>query len=351
MVLLCLLTTIAARAEPLDLADSDPVRLFSTHSEQREAGLKHRLTPWLTAGGVAQLEWHHDKSGFGSGHSSRSDAKRSASVELNATATPWSSAKGELVLKYETDTDRLEVDEAVAALEHDAWELAFGRQYLPFGVYFSHFASAPLLDFGETHDVAATLAYDFEDRVDLSASVYRGQGRRMGNSGSDNDWTLAMAIWLNESASLGISYLSDLADADSDLLGDTSHRYQRRVRGLSGYMLWTSDNFEVSAEFVGATRSFRELEDDRNQPIAWNLEFANFLDARFDWALRLEGSNELDDEPQLRYGVSASFRVGRHGSLTFDYLHSRFNHNFASTGNDNFLGDDDRFAAQVSLAF
>jgi hypothetical protein len=351
MLLLCLLTSFSAMAEPPDPANPDPVRLYSTRSEQREAGLKHQLTPWLTAGGLAQLEWHYARTGYSSDHPNRSDADKSANVQLSATATPWSFAKGELILDYDTDTDRLEVDEAIASVEHNAWELAYGRQYLPFGVYFSHFASDPLLEFGETRDVAATLAYDFKDRVDLSASVFRGQGSKNGNSGSSTGWTLAMETWLNESLSLGVSCLSDLADADSDLLGDSSYRSDRLVPGLSGYLLWTADDFEVTAEFVGATRSFRGLEADRNQPAAWNLEFANFLNPRFDWALRLEGSNELEDQPQLRYGASLSFRAGRYGSLTLDYLHSRFKHNFATGDNDYFLSSDNQFAAQLSLAF
>lgn len=351
MLLVCLLTGVSSRADPLEPSYPDPVRVYSTRSEQREAGLKHQLTPWLTAGGLVQGEWHYDKSTYSNDYSNRSDADKSANLQLGATATPWSFAKGELILDYATDTDRIEVDEAVASLERNAWELAYGRQYLPFGVYFSHFASEPLLEFGETRSVATTLAYDIQDRIDLSASVFHGQGRKANGSGLNTDWTLVMSAWLHESVSLGLGYLSDLADADSDLLGDTGHRYERRVPGLSGYLLWTSDDFEVTAEFVGATRSFRELEADRNQPLAWNIEFANFLLPRFDWALRLEGSNELEDEPQLRYGVSVSFRAGRYGSLTFDYLHGRYKHNFATDDNDNFINQDDRFAAQLSLAF
>ena len=350
-LLLCLLTGISAKAEPIDPADPDSARLYSTRSEQREAGLEHQLTPWLTAGGLAQAEWNYDKTGFSNDHSNRSDTDKSANVQLSATATPWSFAKGELILNYDTDTDRLEVDEAVASLEHNDWELAYGRQYLPFGVYFSHFASGPLLEFGETRDTAASLAYNFEDRVDLSVSVYRGQGRKTSDGGSVPGWTLAMETWLNESVSLGVSCLSDLADADSDLLGDTSTHDERRVPGLSGYLLWTADNFEVTAEVVGATRSFRGLQADRNQPIAWNLEFASFFNPRFDWALRLEGSDELEDQPQLRYGVSVSFRAGRYGSLTLDYLHIRYKHNFATGENDNFLSDDNQVAAQLSVAF
>jgi hypothetical protein len=183
MLWLCLPTSLCAGAAPPDPVNPDPVRLYSTPSEQREAGLKHQLTPWLTAGGLAQLEWNYARTGY------------------------------------------------------------------------------------------------------------------------------------------------------------------------SGYQLWTSDDFEVTAEFVGATRSFRRLQADRNQPVAWNIEFVNFFNPYFDWAMRLEESKELEDEPQLRYGVPVCFRAGRYGSLTFDYLHGCYKHSFSTGANDNFLSNDNQFAAELSLAF
>jgi len=350
VLLLCPLAGTCAGTQPPEPEDQDAARLYSTRSEEREAGLKHQFTPWLTAGGLAQAEWNYEQTRFSSDQSNRSNADKSVNMQLGATATPWSFTKGEVILDYDTTTDRVEVDEAVASLERDAWELAYGRQYLPFGVYFSHFASGPLLEFGETRDVAATLSYDFRERVDVSASVYHGQGRKISGD-STADWTLAMETWLNGSLSAGVSYLSDLADADSDVLSDTGHYYERRVPGLSGYLLWTAEEFEVTAEYVGATRSFRELPADRNQPRAWNLELVNFFNPRFDWALRLEGSDELEDEPQLRYGASVSLRAGRYGSVTLDYLHGRYRHNYATGDNDEFINSDNHFAAQLSLAF
>ena len=348
---MCLSIASPVKADSADMTDGDPVRLYSTRSEQREAGLNHQLTPWLTAGGLAEFEWDSDRFRFSNRHPNRTNRETSANIQLNATVTPWSFAKGEFVLDYDTDTDRVEVDESILSLEHNAWELAYGRQYLPFGVFYSHFASGPMLEFGETRDVATTLTYDAEDRAELSLAAYRGQAQGVNNNGSRLDWALGMNAWSGDSVSFGVSYQSDLADAAGDLLSDTHNRYKRRVPGVSGYMLWTSDHFEVTGEFLGATREFRELADDRNQPFAWNLEFANFLSPHFDWALRLEGSHELEDAPYLRYGASISFRAGQYGSLTFDYLHSRFKRNFVTDGADNPLRHSDQFTLQLSIAF
>ncbi|VAW79742.1 hypothetical protein MNBD_GAMMA13-472 [hydrothermal vent metagenome] len=351
MVLLWLLVFCSAQAESLVPEEKGAVRLYRTPSEQREAGLNHQLTPWLTVGGLAELEWNYDRLGYSNRRSNQGDDDSSASVQLNATATPWSFAKGELILEYDTDTDRLDVDEAIAALEYGAWELAAGRQYLPFGVFFSHFANGPLLEFGETRNTAVALAYDYDEHFDFSLAVYQGQGQKADKNSKQMDWTLALEAWPNDSLSFGFSYLSDLADADSDLLGDDNHRYQRRVAGVSGYLLWINGRYEISAEALGATRSFRELDADSNQPLAWNLEFAHYLHPNVDWALRVEGSDGLEDAPKLRYGAAISFRAGRYGSLTIDYLHSHFKHNFASDDNDNPINQNDQVSAQLSVAF
>ncbi len=328
------------------------MRLYSTRSEQREAGIEHKLTPWLSVAGLAEFEWEYDNNAFSNLRSNHGNADAAANVQLHSSVTPLSFASGELILNYDTDQDRLGLDEATAALELGDWELGYGRQYLPFGVYFSHFASAPLLEFGETRDVALNLDYDYGDRFSVSAALFRGQGRNQNSSGSRApDWALALSTWVNGSLRLGASYLSDLADADGDLLADNGHRHLRQVGAYSAYLLWSSEHFEVTAEAIAATGPLRELPADRNQPLAWNLEFAQFLHAHFDWALRLEGSRELQDAAQLRYGASISFRAGRYASLTLDYLRSRYKPNFVRDDGGHPLNHADRLAAQLSIAF
>ena len=38
------------------LADTPTLRLYRTREEQREVGLKRRITPWLSASGLAEVE-------------------------------------------------------------------------------------------------------------------------------------------------------------------------------------------------------------------------------------------------------------------------------------------------------
>ncbi|MEN8178099.1 MAG: hypothetical protein ABFS39_05705 [Pseudomonadota bacterium] len=50
---------------------------------------------------------------------------------------------------------------------------------------------------------------------------------------------------------------SDLADADSRLLGDENNRYLQKVAGGSGFLLWTTPYFDISFEALGAIKMMR----------------------------------------------------------------------------------------------
>jgi hypothetical protein len=53
---------------------------------------------------------------------------------------------------------------------------------------------------------------------------------------------------------------------------------------------------------------------------AWNIECGFFPKGNFEWALLVEGSNELEDEPALRGGPAVAWRVTKNASLTLEYL-------------------------------
>ncbi len=334
------------------LADTPTRRLYRTREEQREAGLERRITPWLTASGLVEFELLYqdfDAKGGASDDTGRDD---SAAVQLGLVATPWELSKAELILEYDTDDDKLKTEEAVLGLETGPWELLVGKQYLPFGVYFSNFVSGPLVEFGETQaGEAAVLAYGPGDALDLSLFAYRGRARGAGDNAGRWDWGLATEFWFNRAWSLGVSYQSDLADADSRPLEDDDDRYDRRVAGVSGYVLWAGEEFEATLEGLAATGSFRELDNDRNRPRAWNAELAYVGYARFDIALRFEGSRELEDEPLYQFGAAATWRMGRRASLTVEYLHGEFSGKLASNNDDEPYDHVDRVGAMLSVAF
>ena len=280
---------------------NEPIRPYRTREEQREAGRQKQLTPWLSASGLAEFDWAQDHLSRRNGADDRETIERLASLQLGFLASPWDTTKTELIVEYDSEFHALEVDEFFISVEADAWELELGRQYLPFGEYASYFVSGPFTEFGEIRESAITLSYHFEDTVDFSLSLYRGVARQRDQK-RRIDGVFAFQAQPSSSVTIGMSYLSDLADTDSRLLADANNRYAHKIAGISGYMLYVGDGFEIAFEALAATRSFAELESNFDRPRAWNLEVAFFLHPRFDLAFRIEGSEELQDTPQLQTG-------------------------------------------------
>ncbi len=331
-------------------SEEDSVRLYRTREEQREAGLARQLTPWLSATTLLEAETGRERVAVDDARNFwRHESNASLQIGLEATPTAW--LKGESVLEYDTDVDKLRADEYILAAEWGAWELAVGKMYLPFGEFFSRFVTGPVLEFGETRDTAATLAYDFSDRFDVSISVYQGVAREVDGAGRELDWTFALEAWPDQDLSIGLSLQTDLADSDERLLADQDNRFVRKVPGLSGYLLWIGDGFEVTFEALGATRSFREFESDRDRPVAWNLELGLFLHPKLELALRIEGSRKLEDAPRTQYGAAATLLLHRNTTLTLELLHARFDGNLATDDDDNSFSHSNSVGALLSLAF
>jgi len=335
------------------LNKTQSVRIYRTREEQREAGLQRQITPWLTVSGLAEGEVLYEDFDTKEGKADDSGRDDSASLQLGLTVSPFEFANVEVILEYDTDKEKVEADEAFLSLEKDPWELSLGKQYTPFGVYFSNFVSGPLLEFGETQaDEVATLAYGPSDELDILLTAYRGRARKEGKNSGEWNWSFSTEMWLNDDWSFGLSYQSDLADSDSRLLEDNNDRYANQVSGVSGYILWAGDLFEVTLEALAATGSFEELDSDRNKPWAWNAELVHFYPgSSFEIAFRVEGSGELEDEPKYQFGPAITWRTGKHASLTLEYLHGEFEDELATTENDDPYDHVDRFGAILSVAF
>lgn len=343
------ISALAATAATAGAQDTEPGRLYRTREEQREAGLERRLTPWLSAGGLLEFEWEQQRSSS----AGATDRKRDHGItaQLGLQVNSGSGVTGEAIFEFDSATGDLRTDEVTAGIERDPWELVLGRQYLPFGVFYSHFASGPLIEFGETRATGAEFSYDLHERVTLSVSAYHGAAYAATAGSRGVDWVLAVESWPADTLSLGASFISDLADADERPLEEEGNRYARRVPGLSGYLLWTAQDYEITLEALGAMRSFAELEADRDRPRAWNLEFAYFLESGIEWALRVEGSRELEDAPHRQYGAAVTFRPYRRAALTLEYLHGRFSGDLATDADDNPYDHVNRFGAQLSILF
>lgn len=342
LVLLC--------GQPVRAADTDSARLYRNRDEQREAGRQHRLTDWLQVSSLAETEWSGEKRSLMASADDDRNQDTSTDLQLVWLAELSDSVQSELVMEYDSSLDTWSSSEASLAFEYRAWELVVGRQDIAFGEYFSHFATGPLIEFGEINDTAISLAYDYQDRYDLALTVYQGRATK-NNTHASYDWSLALEAWPVETLALGFSYLSDLADTDERLLDDFDHRYSRKVDAWSAYVLWLGASFEFSMETVAALDSFAELDSDRNRPAAINTELVYFINSSLACTLRIESSRELEDAPQRQVGLAISYRLRDNVAMTLEGLRGRFTSNLSVDEDDRSYTHMDTLAAQLSVAF
>ncbi|UCC56955.1 MAG: LbtU family siderophore porin [Gammaproteobacteria bacterium] len=327
------------------------VRIYRTREERREAGLKHEITDWLTLSGLLELEYEFQRFSHNDTSSHSHDDDFTKTLQIGAELHPFSWMKGELIYEYDDEANRHTLDEGFASFEAGDFELEAGRLYVPFGVYFSHFVTGPVLEFGETRDVGMNLSWAPDDRLDIAAFVYKGRARKAGSGGKDWDWGFTAEGSPFEFGSFGVSYLSDLADSQEGFLSDEGDRYDSRVDAWSAYAVVGYDRFELTAEVVRALDSFRELDPDRDRPRAWNVELGFYPAGNFEWALRVEGSGDVEDAPRLQGGVSVAWRITRTASLTLDYLRGSYRRGLAEGPGDRELDKVHQVAGQLSVEF
>jgi hypothetical protein len=327
--------------------DDGSARLYQTREEQREAGQEHVLAPWLRAALLAEGEWGRERR-TGTGATDVA-TDRSGSVQVGLTASPLKDAKGELLLAYDTERDKVDADEAVLSVQLGAWELSGGRMYLPFGTFFSHFVSGGLIEFGETHAPAVSVSRTIAGAHDLEVAAYRGRAREVGGHDGPWDGAFTLELWPEGDVAFGLGATSDLADADGLRL--PGNRYARRVAGWTGYARAAAGRFQVTAEGLGAGSGFRDLAADRNRPSAWNVETVWFFRDDAEAALRLEGSHELMDAPALQGGTALTWRPDDRVSLTVEYLRGRFASGLAPAVGGGFHDRVSRVGALLSVAF
>lgn len=357
---------VAETAEPTVQA----ARFYRSPEERREAGLGTQFTDWLRFSGLVEIEKEYLEDHFQNAITTTEDEGATPTVEavFEVTVFPW--LIGEFVFEAEYDSGYFaRTDEGLIAIESETWGLKIGRQYLPFGEYYSHFVSGPLLEFGETRATSLIADHSFNDNLEVAAFIFDSDFDNA--SGSDSyDWGLAFEyVSGNEAIRFGASYLSDVAEADERLLEEHVYTYQQRVSAWSAYALIGFDHFELTAEIVRANSTLKpfaapvleaEPEEDEEseeedikgfKPSAYNLELAYFPQPRLQFAVRIEHSDQLEDEPEWRYGVSATWRVGKHFGLSLDYLYGEYKHGFVLDDNDNALDHSHQVAAQLVMEF
>jgi hypothetical protein len=349
MVVSTWLPASLAQAEPNIIAGENDARAYTTQEERRQAGIPYTLAPNLTVAPIAEFELGHETREPSAGKRGGDGA---LSVQLAFEFAPLDSAKAEIIYELNvtgTETRHL-IEEAMVSFELGAAELELGRTNVPFGIYYSRFASGPLLEFGETRAPSAVLSVEPGGATRAAGYVYRGRARRADNGGKW-DWGLAAETEPLPDLRIGLAYQSDLADAKERPLRDHDDRHARRVGGFNAHAQATLGQFSFTAEWLMATDAFQELDADRNRPSAWNFEAAMRTSADTAVALRVEGSRELDDAPHRRLGLAFSWRPTEQATLTVEYLRGTYKPGFAQDATGRDIRRVNQIGALLSLLF
>ena len=325
---------------------------YITREEAREAGQAHQLTDWLSLTTLVEIEVNHNR-GVDGEAADYIDNQGSLTFQLGMTFDISDNSSIRFVTEYDSDEHGFLTEEALLVFEYDPWEMAVGRQYTPFGSYYSRFVTGPMVEFGETlTDKSAALTYAPGDELDLTLMLYQGRAVEEQSSSEEWDWSLGLEVWLNNMLAVGLGYQSDIADSDEELLNETANRYQSRVAGGTAYLLMTGTEYEFSLEYLTALSSFKELPPNRDKPSAWNGEISrHFVSWAMELALRLEASHELADMPTQRYGISMTKHLTPSTYFTLEYLRERFGRQAVFQEEDDTLEHNNLFAAKLTIEF
>jgi hypothetical protein len=342
---------IEKRLEDLEKSQAE---IYHTLAEKKTAGLAEKITEKISISGLIEVEAGAEEVEYADGTTDAGSDLVLATAQLGLGMKATEHISGDLIFLFEEDATDLEIDEAAINLSNDVLFGRFGRQYVPFGVFNSHFISDPLtLELGETRETALLAGYN-RDLFSLSAFIFNGDAEKAGQEDHIRDWGLSLTVTPMENVELGASYLSDLADTDAELLEE----YTERVGGWSAYAVLGFGDFEFSGEFLGATESFdaADLDEDGNgsgdKPAAWNLELSYAVAENIEVALRYEGSDEFAGQPERQYGVAASWAPWEHVNLALEYLRGEFDNDFAGDlASDGGSPADKRDLVTAQLAF
>jgi len=344
-------TLLAEETSALEGRDLAKIRIYRTPQERREAGIGTQLTPWLKFSGLIEIEKEFLETKQTNSIDTSGSGRPSQTIQLgfDITATEW--LEVEIVYEIENDkTKYTKLDEAAISADLKNWGIKIGPQYLPYGEFYSHFVTSPMIEFGESREPSLIVDYSLNDNIEITTFLFRSDYNQ--SIDRDLDWGMSIEIKTSDEAmQLGTSFISDLAETQDALLEVTDNIYQNRVWGWSAYALLGFSNFEVTAEMLRAQSEFLDLDDNANKPTAYNFEIAYFPIESIQLAFRIEHSKELSDNPEWKYGIAASWRFARKFNFSIDYLRASYKSNFVFDDNDNELDSSQQIGAQFALEF
>ena len=338
-----------------NVGKDDQARVYRNPEERRESGLETEITDWLKFSGLVESEKEYFEENLKNNSKNREYGNANANLQLvfELNYSTWLGAELVYEIDYDGHQENAMWDEAFIYFDFDDLGLAgeVGRVSVPFGEYYSHFVTGPMLEFGETIGNGLVIDYSILDVLEISAFAVDSKFEKIGKN-TNYDWGANIEyISETESMRLGVSYLSDLAESDERFLRNKNNNYISRVSAWNAYALLGYDSFEISAEIIHANNHFREFENQEDKPFAYNIELAYFPTPTIQLALRYEGSDEFSEQPDSQYGVAVSWRPINRISVTAEYLHGKYKNDFVFDDDDIEIDDRDLLAIQASFEF
>ena len=305
------------------LLSSIVVSPFTLSDEKHEiANLKQRLAvlenakaseqeagSWsenITVSGVLEFEGSYEDSDSAS--SSSDLVVATAELGIDAAVTDQISAL--VTLLYEEDDTDLEVDIASASYSpvDSGFSFLLGQDYLPFGAYETALVNDPLsLDIGEARETTFIVNYE-NDAVNGAFYIFNGDQDEDGKDTLVN-YGARLAV-SNDTFSMGLDYLSNLADSDG--LQEKDFGYAAGADVVDGVSVYGSINvgaMTIMAEHLSALDDFGVNGND-SEPSASQFEIAVGA-GNFTYAISYQQTDEsvFIELPEERLSVGFSTEI------------------------------------------
>ncbi len=293
----------------------------------------------ITVGGCVEAEAGYEKINYddpGVTNEESSDISL-ATVELGLDVKVNPHVCGHVLFLYEEAPDAdIEVDEGLVLFfgdEEYPLYLSFGRQYVPFGKFESHFISDPLtLELGETRETAVVAGYE-NALVNVFLGAFNGDVNETENVDDHiDDYVAGLTLTFTKvefgTIAIGVSHIGNIAESDAltEEVATVDGTVEDKVPGYSTFVSMTvREKLFFEAEFLGAGRDFKagELSFDSGKsykPAAWNVELAYLLTEALEIAVRYGGSGDGGDFlPEVLYGGCLSLSVLENTRLAFEF--------------------------------
>jgi hypothetical protein len=301
-----------------------------------------------------------------------------ATVEIGIDAELNPSVQGHVLLLWEEgETENINdfMDEGtitIANPDRCPYSLTAGKMYLPFGSFESNFISDPMtLELGEINDTAVHIGYQ-KDSVDISLGVFNGDVNRTGKDNEIDSYFANMSMtyaYGSYTTAFGISYISNLADTDGleGAIDPDAEELERPsfIDGMGIFMKVDMNAWFLSAEYLGAIDDFVKgyfIDSAINssgsiRPNTYNVEFGWQTRKKALMSLKYEKSKDMEinenfNLPEKRYGVCLSYELYEDVSLSFEYLHEKYEREYLHA-NDEIpnRGKNEIITAQLAISF